>query len=237
LCNDCIIVALMKQILTHDPDVQKVIRIAQHLGIDLNEAALTCDAFELAFSDYEVRCQIFEMMDELDAEADAKGEPEGLIISYAVGLGLEGIKVSRYADKVSEGESIPTLPPDTARIYCRISDNFPTLNWLGPLIVNRPKRQDDNADTELSTMAGLSPSDKLRLALCERDFRPTFAERFPIVPIFIFEHQDVDGIVAGGSSNRDTSGQQLIDGAASHIKELSSGLSPPCATENVDTPA
>src|SRR4051794_33163470 len=106
----------MKQILTHDPDVQKVIRTAQHLGIDLNEAALTCDAFELAFSDYELRGQIFEMMDDLDAEADTKGEPEGLIISYAVDLGLEGIKVTRYADEVSGGERIPALPPDTARI-------------------------------------------------------------------------------------------------------------------------
>jgi hypothetical protein len=227
----------MQQILTHDPDVQKVIRIARDLGIDLNEAASTCDAFELAFSDYDVRCQIFEMMDELDADADAKGEPEGLIISYAVELGPEGIKVTRYADQVSEGESIPALPLDTARIYCRIGDNFPTTNWLGPLVVNRPKRQEDHADTELNAMAGLSPSDKLRLALCERDFQPTFAERFPIVSIFLFEHQDLDGSVAGGSSDRASSGQPLIDGAASHVKELVSGLSPPYESEDVDTPA
>jgi hypothetical protein len=227
----------MKQILTNDTDVQRIIRIARDLGIDLNEAALTCDAFELAFSDYEARSQIFEMMDELDADAGAKGEPEGLIISYAVDVGLEGIKVTRYADPVSKGESIPALPPHTARVYCRISDNFPTLNWLGPLIVNRPERQADNAHAELSTMAGLSPSDKLRVALCERHLQPTFAERFPIVPIIVLEHQDVDGIVAGGSSVRDNSGLPPLDGAASHAKKLVSGLSPPYRSENVDTPA
>jgi hypothetical protein len=227
----------MKQILTDDPDVQKVLRIAIDLGIDLNEAALTCDAFELAFSNYGVRCQIFDMIDELDADADAKNEPEGLMISYAVDLGPEGIRVFRDADHVSEGESIPVLPSNKARIHCRISDNFPTLNWLGPLIINRPDRQADNADAELSTMAGLSPSDKLRMVLFERHFQPTFAQRFPIIPIFVFEHQDVNENVAGGSPDRGNSGHLLLDGSASHAKELASGLSPPCPSENADTPA
>jgi hypothetical protein len=129
------------------------------------------------------------------------------------------------------------LPRDRARIYCRISDNFPTLNWLGPLIVNRHEREEDNSHTELSTMAGLSPSDKLRVVLYERHFQPTFAERFPIIPIFVFEHQDVNGNVASGSPDRGNPGQPLLDAAASHEKELASGLSPPFSSENVDTPA
>lgn len=49
-----------------ESDVQKVIRIAKELDISLEDAAVTSDAFELAFSCEGLRCSIFEIIDQLD---------------------------------------------------------------------------------------------------------------------------------------------------------------------------
>ena len=128
----------MAHIPTTESDVEKVIRIAKVLGIGIEEAADTCDAFHMAFSDERMRRAIFDVIDELDRSAARKGEPMGLIINYTVELGIEGIRVARYADEISEGEIVELVPPHRAAIHLRIVDNFPTQEFLGPLIVNRP---------------------------------------------------------------------------------------------------
>src|SRR5687767_6342111 len=129
----------MEHVPTTESDVEKVYRIARVLDISLEDAALTCAGFELAFSDDGMRRAIFEMIDELDASAAKKGEPLGLIINYTVELGLEGIRVARYADEIPAGEIVELTPPHRANILLRINDNFPTQEFLGPLIVNRPE--------------------------------------------------------------------------------------------------
>jgi hypothetical protein len=129
----------MANIPTTESDVQKVIRIAKVLDISIEEAAVTCDGFHLAFSDDGMRRAIFEIIDELDRSAAKKGEPLGLIINYTVELGLEGIRVGRYADEIPAGEVVELTPSHRANILLRITDNFPTQEFLGPLIVNRPE--------------------------------------------------------------------------------------------------
>ncbi len=131
---------------TKEADVQKVIRIARELGISVEDAAVTCDAFELAFSDDRMRRAIFEIIDQLDDEAYKKGEPFGLIINYTVELGLDGIRVGRYADEIPPGEVVTLTPTDRARILLRIKDNFPTQEFLGPIIMNRPEWEFENED-------------------------------------------------------------------------------------------
>ena len=44
---------------TTESYLKKVCRIAKELDISIEESALTCDAFELAFSDQETRRAIF----------------------------------------------------------------------------------------------------------------------------------------------------------------------------------
>ncbi len=129
----------MAHIPTPESDVQKVIRIAKELSISIEDAAVTYDAFHLAFSDDRMRRAIFGMIDELDESAAKKGEPLGLIINYTVELDLDGIRVGRYADEIPAGEIVDLCPPHRARILLRINDNFPTQEFLGPLIVNRPE--------------------------------------------------------------------------------------------------
>ncbi len=129
----------MEHVPTTESDVQKVYRIAGELGIGLEDAAVTCDAFHLAFSDDRMRRAIFGMIDELDESAAKKGEPLGLIINYTVELDLEGIRVGRYADEIPAGEIVDLCPPHRARILLSIKDNFATHEFLGPLIVNRPE--------------------------------------------------------------------------------------------------
>jgi len=129
----------MEHIPIPESNVQKVFRIEKVLGIGLEEAAVTCDAFHLAFSDDGMRRAIFEIIDELDRSAAKKGEPLGLIINYTVELGLEGIRVGRYADEIPAGEVAELTPSHRANILLRIVDNFPTQEFLGPLIVNRPE--------------------------------------------------------------------------------------------------
>src|SRR5687767_14025537 len=119
--------------MAHSPaqesDVEKVIRIAKELDISIEDAAVTCDAFDLAFSNEGLRRAIFEMIDELDTQAAKKGEPWGLILTYAVELGLDGIRVARYADEIPPGEVVTLTPTNRARILLRIKDNFPTQQY------------------------------------------------------------------------------------------------------------
>src|SRR5688572_14989106 len=129
----------MEHVPTTESDVEKVYRIAKVLGISLEDAALTCAGFELAFSDDDMRRAIFGIIDELDESAAKKGEPVGLIINYTVELGMDGIRVGRYADEIPEGEIVELTPAHRARILLRITDNFPTQEFLGPLMVNRPE--------------------------------------------------------------------------------------------------
>ena len=109
------------------------------MGISLEDAAVTCAGFELAFSDDGMRRAIFGIIDQLDESAAKKGEPLGLIIRYAVELGQDGIWVGRYADEIPAGEIVELTPTDRAMIFLKIKDNFPTQEFLGPMIVNRPE--------------------------------------------------------------------------------------------------
>src|SRR5687768_4193367 len=129
----------MEHVPTTESDVEKVYRIASVLDISLEDAALTCAGFELAFGNGGMRRAIFEIVDQLDESAAKKGEPLGLIINYTVELGMDGIRVGRYADEIPAGEIVELVPAHRARILLRINDNFPTQEFLGPLIVNRPE--------------------------------------------------------------------------------------------------
>src|SRR5688500_17272290 len=129
----------MEHIPTIESDDQKAFRIAKVLGIGLEDAAITCAGFELAFGDDRLRRAIFEIIDQLDESAAKKGEPLGLIINYTVELGKEGIRVVRYADEIPPGDVVELTPPHRANILLRIVDNFPTQEFLGPLIGNRPE--------------------------------------------------------------------------------------------------
>jgi hypothetical protein len=133
------LISVMEHVPTTESDVQKVIRIAKVLDISIEDAAVTCDAFHLAFSDDGMRRAIFEIIDELDRSAAKKGEPLGLIINYTVELGMDGIRIGRYADEIPAGEVVELTPSHRANILLRIVDNFPTQEFLGPLIVNRPE--------------------------------------------------------------------------------------------------
>ncbi len=136
----------MEHIPTQESDVQKVIRIARELGISLEDAAVTCAGFELAFSDDILRREIFEIIHRLDDEAYKKGEPMGLIISYAVELRSGGIRVGRYADEIPPGVVVTLTPTDRAMIFLKIKDNFPTQQFLGPIIMNRPEWEFESKD-------------------------------------------------------------------------------------------
>ena len=129
----------MEHIPITESDDQKVYRIARELGIGLEDATVTCAGFELAFSDDGMRRAIFEIIDLLDESAAKKGEPLGLIINYTVELDSEGIRVGRYADEIPPGQVVSLTPTNRAMIFLRINDNFPTQQFLGPLIVNRPE--------------------------------------------------------------------------------------------------
>ena len=88
----------MEHVPTTESDVEKVYRIARVLDISLEDAAVTCAGFELAFSDDRMRRAIFEIIDQLDESAAKKGKPLGLIINYTVD-GNDGICVGHYADQ------------------------------------------------------------------------------------------------------------------------------------------
>ena len=114
----------MEHIPTPESDDQKVYSIARELGISLEDAALTCAGFELAFSDDRMRRAIFEIIDQLDDEAYKKGEPLGLIINYTVELGNDGIRVGRYADEISAGEVVTLTPTDTGTRLSLVQSGF-----------------------------------------------------------------------------------------------------------------
>ncbi len=164
-----------------ESDIQKVIRIAKVLDISIEEAAVTCDAFHLAFSDDGMRRAIFEIIDELDRSAAKKGEPLGLIINYTVELGLDGIRVGRYADEIPAGKVVELTPPHRANILLRINDNFPTQEFLGPLIVNRPGWHFDIFDPNAEISENYSPFESTKQVICLGPIRLKFNERFPIV--------------------------------------------------------
>ena len=171
----------MEQIPAAESDVQKVYRIAKELGISIEEAAITCDAFHLAFSDEGLRRSIFGIIDQLDESAAKKGEPLGLIINYTVELGLDGIRVGRYADEIPAGEIVELTPSDRARIHLRITDNFPTQEFLGPLIVNRPGWHFDTFDPDAEISEDYSHFGSAREPICLGPIRLKFNERFPFV--------------------------------------------------------
>ena len=56
-------IASMEHVPTQESDIEKVYRIARELGISVEEAADTCDAFHLAFSDEGLKRSIFGMID------------------------------------------------------------------------------------------------------------------------------------------------------------------------------
>jgi len=101
------------------------------------EARLEKAAFEIVLGDEWQRGHIFEMMDELDRKALETGEPEGLNVQFAVDLDREGYLVTRRAEALLPGET--ALAKGKAEVYCRITENFPTAKWLGPLVLNRPE--------------------------------------------------------------------------------------------------
>ena len=61
-------------------------------------------------------------------------------------VGLDGIRVGRYADEIPAGQVVNLTPSDRARILLRIKDNFPTQQYLGPIIVNRPVYEFENEE-------------------------------------------------------------------------------------------
>ena len=230
----------MAHLPTTENDVQKVIRIAKELGISIEEAAVTCDAFHLAFSDERMRRAIFDVIDELDRSAARKGEPMGLIINYTVELGLDGIRVGRYADEIPAGEVVELTPNDRARILLRIDENFPTQEFLGPLIVNRPgwhfdTFDPDNPDLEMADSS--LPLEPARAVICLGPIRHTFNERFPFLTAAASKSP-----LPGGMSFLNSAGCTALD--PHHLPPWaalpagmpafqSSGLSPPRPSENL----
>jgi hypothetical protein len=182
------IVSFVAHIPIIETDDQKVYRIAKELDISLEDAEVTCAGFELAFSDDGLRRSIFGMIDELDGSAAKKGEPLGLIINYTVELGMDGIRVGRYADEIPPGQIVSLTPTDRAMIFLRIKDNFPTQQFLGPLIVNRPEQEfaSESCDTDIPTdlpaeWARAVICEPTRTVICLGPIRHTFNERFPFV--------------------------------------------------------
>jgi hypothetical protein len=227
---------------TQEDDVQKVYRIARELGISLEEAAVTCAGFELAFSEDGLRRSIFGMIGELDGSAAKKGEPLGLIISYAVELGMDGIWVGRYADEIPPGSIVELTPTNRARILLRIKDNFPTQEVLGPMIVNRPEKEfeRESCDTEISSdVSTIEPTDavlveQIRTVICLGPIRHIFSERFPFLSAVASPSQDSRGRFGLSSSARTSSAGPLLGlvesaAVATHSVQATSGLSPPPA--------
>ena len=191
----------MEHVPTQESNAEKIYRIARELGIGLGEAADTCDAFHLAFSDEGLRRSIFGMIEQLDESAWKKNEQLGLIIRYTVELGEDGIRVGRYADEIPPGEVVSLTPRDRAMIFLKIKDNFPTQQFLGPLIVNRPELEyesmdrgsafeaespdrqfdvdEDNFDTEISNVFLLA--EPTRAVICLGPIRLKFNERYPFI--------------------------------------------------------
>ena len=106
------------------------------------EAFLLQSAFDLVFSDRAVGPAVFQMISQLDVEAREKGEPSGLQVRYAVDLAADGFTVMRLGDLRQPDETV-TVPGNYVELYCRIRDGFPTDEWLGPVMVERPVTGDE----------------------------------------------------------------------------------------------
>jgi hypothetical protein len=235
----------MEHILPKESDIEKVYRIARELHIGLEEAAVTCDAFHLAFSDDGVRRSIFGMIEKLDESAMKKGEPLGLIITYSVEIGMDGIRVNRYADEIPPGRVVTLTPTNRAMILLKIKDNFPTQEFLGPIIMNRPDSLTDSrfeidnpksnwrvvcSDNEIteSEIPTELPSHWADIPICLGPIRLKLHERFPFLPGTVSQSR-------AGFSLRSADRPALADPrpglinstAASHLYQLTSGLSPP----------
>src|SRR5687767_1731357 len=223
----------MEHVPTTESDVEKVYRIARVLDISLEDAALTCAGFELAFSDDGMRRAIFEMIDELDASAAKKGEPLGLIISYTVELGMDGIRVGRYADEIPPGEIVELTPVHRARILLRITDNFPTQEFLGPLIVNRPGWHFDTFDPNAEIPKDLSHLEPARQAICLGPIRLNLDERFQFLSAAASKSQCSGATSCLNSADRTTLASPLLAAASSHSTQGTSGLSPPIDAEHL----
>ena len=248
----------MEHIPTTESYVQKVCRIAKELDISIEQAAVTCDAFHLAFSDEGMRRAIFGMIDELDESAARKGEPLGLIINYSVELTKDGIRVGRYADEVPPGQAVELTPPDQAMIFLRITDDFPTQEVLGPMIVNRPEPlAGEQYPWELPSLdkegrpigrGGLTSSDTTqpeiptelpshwpKQAICLGPIRLKFNERFPCVAAKPSQR----AVLPAGNPAFHSKALKPFDhpmpwGAfAGRMPAFQSGLSPPLHSENL----
>src|SRR5688572_10663846 len=219
----------MEHVPTTESDVEKVYRIARVLDISLEDAALTCAGFELAFSDDGMRRAIFEMIDELDASAAKKGEPLGLIINYTVELGMDGIRVGRYADEIPAGEIVELTPAHRANILLRINDNFPTQEFLGPLIVNRPGWHFDTFDPDAERQEELSHLETARQPICLGPIRLTLNERFRFLTAADSSQRSTKSSLSSSVRGHSPFTQQLTGALAYHSVRPTSGLSPPPA--------
>lgn len=47
--------------------------------------------------------------------------------------------MEHISDEIPAGEIVNLTPTDKAMIFLKIEDDFPTQEFLGPLIVNRPE--------------------------------------------------------------------------------------------------
>jgi hypothetical protein len=224
----------MEHIPGTESDIQKVIRIAKVLDISIEEAAVTCDAFHMAFSDDRMRRAIFDVIDELDRRAAGKGEPPGLIINYAVQLGMDGIGVERYADEIPAGEIVELTPPHRANILLKINDNFPTQQFLGPLIVNRPGWHFDTFDPNAEIAEQLSHPEPAGEPICLGPIRLTLNERFQFLSTAGSSSELNHNRPPLTASAHSASCRPLTAVAASQHGEPTSGLSPPLHTENLE---
>jgi hypothetical protein len=240
----------MEHIPTTESYVQMVVRIAKELDISVDKASITCDAFELAFSDPGSRQAIFGMIDQLDESAVRKGEPMGLIIRYTVNLGEDGIHVGRYADEIPSGDVVDLTPSHQACIFLRITDDFPTQELLGPMIVNRPQMQYESVHRERAfdgksfgnqfdrdrfdrtIPSDISCSEPAKPVILLGPIRLTFNERFPLAvsksqPGYLLRSADRTALDPP---------HHLLPGSALSAGNRtfqSSGLSPPFPSENL----
>jgi hypothetical protein len=223
----------MEHVPTTEADDLKVFRIARELGISLEDAAITCAGFELAFSDDRMRQAIFEIIDQLDESAAKKGEPLGLILNYTVELGNDGIRVGRYADEIPPGQIVNLTPTDRAMIFLRINDNFPTQQFLGPLIVNRPKQEFDREISEPEITTNL-PSEWADAVIHLGPIRFTLNDRFQFLSAAVSKSKPGFFLDSADRTPFAHPLSGLINGAAaSHSGQSMSGLSPPLHAENL----
>ena len=227
----------MTYTVTDDTEMQQVFRAAEGLGVGVFEAADTLDAFRQVFSNAALERQIFEMIDKLDAGAEAKGEPEGLMITYEVEIRSGGgVWVGRYADLVPEGETVLQMP-DRAAIFLRLKEGIRPKDWLGPLIIRRPEPQTEPV-RELTIRERFFPESAWPVwssdDICDIQPYLLFPDRFPLLVRSVFDRRNIiaslktaspaltASLRSGGPGN-----STLCAFAASRSGHHISGLSPP----------